>query len=322
VLSRVPCLWYIEGEFYKETEMDNSILLNQILIVFLMLLVGVYAKKTKIIDSALNKGLTALLLNITLPLNIISSFSFDYSKELLVNIIKIFIFGMLIHPISFGIGKLIFMKFNKTEKNILIFSAIFSNCGFMAFPILESIFGKIGVLYGAIFTATFNIYLWTLGVKLFSKGNFKWELKNIMNAGVISIIVGMGMFILSVKLPYPIQRCFEVVGSMTTPLSMIICGVNIGSMSIKSLFTTKSIYALSIVRLIVIPVISSVILKAAGISGVVYSIGILVTAMPVAAMCSVFAERFDGDAQFASQNVFITTILSVITIPVIAFLLI
>jgi malate permease and related proteins len=310
------------GGFYEEAKMDNSILLNQVFIVFLLLLVGVYAKKAKIIDSALNKGLTVFLMNITLPLNIISSFSFDYSRELFINIIIIFVFGILIHPISFIVGKLIFRKFDKNKKDILIFSTIFSNCGFMAFPILESIFGKIGVLYGAIFTATFNIYLWTLGVKLFNRENYKWELKNIMNPGIISIIVGMTFFILSLKLPFAIQRCFEVVGSMTTPLSMIICGVNIGSMNIRNVFSTKSIYALSLTRLIIIPIISFVILKAAGINGTIYGICILVSAMPVAAMCSVFAERFDGDSQFASQNVFITTILSVLTIPIIAILLI
>jgi predicted permease len=300
--------------------MNNLALLNQVLIIFMMMLVGVYCRKRNIVDEKVNKGLTAILLNITLPLNIISAFNFQYSKEMITNMFIIFSFGLLVHPISFFIGKFVYSKFSIEEKNILIFSAVFSNCAFMAFPVLESLYGKIGILYGSAFLAPFNIYLWTLGVMLYEGDGAKFKLKNILNPGLISVAIGIVIFICSIRLPFAVNRCFEMIGSMTTPLSMIITGVIIGGMDVKKIFTRPSIYVSALVRLILIPVICALILRTIGLDEKVYGVCVLVAAMPVAAMATVFAENFGGDAQFASQNVFITTILSLLTIPVLALI--
>lgn len=302
--------------------MNNFTLLNQVIIIFLMMLIGVYARKKKIIDENINKSLTSILLNITMPLNIIAAFNFEYSSEMLENMLIVFIFGMIVHPISFIIGKLVFTKCHKDEKNILIFSVVFSNCAFMAFPVLESLYGKIGILYSSAFLAPFNIYLWSLGVILYEKDGYKFSFKKMINPGIISVIVGIFIFVLSIRLPFALERCIEMVGSMTTPLSMIITGVIIGGMNIKNLFANPSIYGSGLLRLIVIPTISALVLKALGISGIVYGICVLISGMPVAAMATVFAESFKGNSQFASQNVFITTILSLITIPILALIFI
>ena len=299
--------------------MNSFALLNQVLIIFFIMLVGVYAKKRNIINEKMNKDLTIVLLNLSIPLNIIASFNFDYSKEMLLNMLIVLIFGVLLHPVCYFVGKILFFKFKGEDKTILTFSIIFSNCGFMAFPILDSIYGKTGILYGSIFVATFNIYIWSLGVKLFSKDTYTFKIKNIFNPGIVSVFIGFLLFIFSIKLPFPIQRCFELIGATTTPLSMIITGVIVADMNVKKLFTTKSVYYVALIRLLLIPIISSIILKFFGITDIVLGVCVLIAAMPVAAMCTVFAERFDGNYELASQNVFITTILSLITIPLIAF---
>lgn len=299
--------------------MNSFTLLNQVLIIFFIMLVGVYAKKRNIINEKMNKDLTVVLLNLSIPLYIIASFSFDFSKDMLLNIVIVFIFGMLIHPVCYFVGKILFSKSRGEDKTIQIFSIVFSNCGFMAFPILDSIYGKAGILYGSIFVATFNIYIWSLGVKLFSKDTHTFKIKNIFNPGIVSVLIGFLLFMFSIKLPFPVQRCFELVGATTTPLSMIITGVIVADVNIKKLFTTKSVYYLALIRLLLIPIIASVILKFFGVTDIVLGVCVLIAAMPVAAMCTVFAERFDGNSEYASQNVFITTILSLITIPLIAF---
>jgi predicted permease len=284
------------------------------------MVVGVYSRKRNIIDENINKGLTLILMNITLPLNIISAFNFEYSKDMIANMLIIFTFGMLIHPVTFFVAKLIYSKFSKEEKNVLIFSAIFSNCAFMAFPVLESLYGKIGILYGSAFLAPFNIYLWTLGVALYEGEGAKFKLKNILNPGIISVVIGILIFVFSIRLPYAINRCFEMIGSMTTPLSMIITGVIIGGMDIKKIFSRWSIYFGAFVRLILFPVICALILRMFHLDNTTYGVCVLVSAMPVAAMATVLAESYGADAQFASQNVFITTILSLVTIPILALI--
>jgi malate permease and related proteins len=294
---------------------------NQVIIIFLIILIGIYTRKKGIIDSRINKGLIALLLNVTLPMNIVSSFNFKFSLDMLQNMFFVFMFGVLLHPICFLLGKFLFRKHSHSEKNTLIFVTIFSNCGFMAFPLLESIYGRIGILYGSMFLAPFNIFLWTIGVMLFSKEQSRKGLRNVFNPGIASVIIGFMLFIFSISLPYPLQRCFEVVGSMTTPLSMIITGAIIADIEFKVLFSSKSIYHVSFIRLVLIPVLVLVLLTQLGISGTVMGVCVLISAMPAAAMATVLAEKYEGNAIYASQNVFITTLLSLITIPLFVFLI-
>lgn len=302
--------------------MNNLTLFYQVLIIFLLMLIGVYAKKMNLIDNKLNKGLSGILMNITFPLNIIVAFNFTFSKDVILGMLTVIIFGMLIFPISYYLCKLLYLKFPSKEKNIMIFASVFSNSAFMAFPLLESIYGKTGVLYGSMFVIPFNLFLWTLGVHLYSDNNKAMSFKTIINPGAIGVLIGIFLFVLSIKLPYPIQRTFELVGGMTTPIAMIITGVALAELNIKEVFSSKSIYFVSIIRLALVPIITAIILKLCGITGVVYGVCLLVAAMPAASMTTVFAEKYDSDSSFASKNVFITTVLSLFTIPIIAILFI
>lgn len=303
--------------------MFSNIALTQVIILFLIILVGVYAKKRDIISKEANKKLTSLLLEVTAPLLVITSFSFDYSPELLKNAIIVFIFGMLIHGFGALIGMFLYKKYPVKKQQILKFVTTFSNCGFMGFPILLSLYGRIGIFYGSIFLMSFYIYIWSYGVMVFKGKGGGWKniKKAFINPGMIAVYIGLPIFLFSIKLPTPLFSAMEMVGSMTSPLAMLIIGAILADVNFKSIFKGSGTYYASFIRLIVIPLIAFGVLTLLGLKGDILGICIILVAMPAAANSAIFAERLDGDAEYASKVVAVSTLLSVITIPFILTLL-
>ncbi|MDF2523177.1 MAG: transporter [Clostridiales bacterium] len=291
-------------------------IINQVSILFLIMLIGYIAKKCGTISKEFTGGLGVLLMDITLPSMIITSFNQNFSKQKMISIFIVFICAFMIHLVSLIFGRFLFEKYTGSTKTILKFILIFTNCGYMGFPILESIFGKDGVFYGSIYLIAFNLFLWTAGVMLFSEQKEKLDLKKtVSNPGMIAVFLGLIMFLLSIKLPGPIYSSFDLVGKMTTPLSMIVIGSMLADADFKSIFTNGATYYGSLLRLIIMPVIVLVVLKMIGISGVMLGALVISTAAPAGATTAVFAERYGGDEGFASKIVFISTLLSLITLP-------
>jgi predicted permease len=184
--------------------------------------------------------------------------------------------------------------------------------------LLASLFGNIGVLYGSVYIAAFNIFLWTNGVMIFSdtkKLDRNTIKKVLLNPGIVSVVIGILLFIFSLKLPAPVASAVEMVGSMTSPLSMLIIGATIADCELKKLFRGWNLYYITAVRLILIPLLAFVVLKLVGLPDMLLKVCVLVVAMPIATTTAIFAELYDSDSIFASRTVVFSTLLSIITIP-------
>ena len=302
--------------------MDNSQLINQVIVLFIIMAVGFYAKKKKFLNSVADKGLSELLLNITLPFMIITSFNIKYETEMASNAQKILLYSFLIHISLVFISKAIFYKFPTNKQQVFRFITIFSNVGFMGYPVLESIYGGIGVFYAAIFNIPFNILVWTVGVMLFTgEKDFKSMRKALANPALIAVVIGIVLFVFSIKLPISIESSLKIVGSTTTPISMIIVGSMLAEMKFKDAFSNLSVYYAAIVRLLIVPMIIYVTLKILRVDELLINICVILQAMPAAVMAAIIAEKYGGDSLLASQCVFITTIVSGITIPIIILFL-
>jgi malate permease and related proteins len=298
--------------------MSGSIVLNQVVILFLIMLVGFTAKKRNILNEAAGKKLSELLLYITSPFLIITSFQTPFSRDMLWNAGTVFLFSMGAHGFSVLLGKLLYCRYPENTKRVLKFVSIYSNCGFMGFPVLEGLFGKIGIFYGSIYVMAFNIFIWTNGVMIFTgKKDWKMMRKALFNPGIISVFLGMILFLFSLRLPLPVFRAVELVGGMTVPLSMLIIGALLADADIKGFFSGLSVYYGTFVRLLLIPMIALVVLKVIGFPGQLLQICVLLVAMPAAANTAIFAEMYGADSQLASRCIVISTLLSIITIPLI-----
>lgn len=298
------------------------IVFNKIIALFLIILIGVYGTKKHIINDDVNKGLRRILLEITLPLLVINSFSFSFDEGMGRNIITAFIYSILFMILG-GIISFILLKPLKGEKKkILHFANVFSNCGFIGFPIINSIFGAEGVVYTSIFNMVFTIALWTYGVMIFSDKLSKENIKKVLlNPSIIAVYIGIPIMIFNIKLPVALLDTTKIVGDMTAPISMIIVGSILSKVKIKSIFKEASVYYGALIKLIVIPLIIymfKLIIK--DNSNVIDTI-IIIQAMPAAAMTSIFAADFDKEKEYGAIVVFVTTLLSILTIPMIVKLI-
>lgn len=291
---------------------------NQVLILFFIMIIGFIAKKSGIFNSTVNKKLSELLLKVTSPLLVISSFQVDFTQDILMNVLIVSAFAMSAHIVSILLGQVLFRRCDTESCKIMKFAAVYSNCGYMGFPLLASLFGNIGVLYGSVYIAAFNIFLWTNGVMIFSdtkKLDRNTIKKVLLNPGIVSVVIGILLFIFSLKLPAPVASAVEMVGSMTSPLSMLIIGATIADCELKKLFRGWNLYYITAVRLILIPLLAFVVLKLVGLPDMLLKVCVLVVAMPIATTTAIFAELYDSDSIFASRTVVFSTLLSIITIP-------
>ena len=296
--------------------MSNNTLVQQVIVLFLIMLVGFIAKKKDIINSQVSKKFSELLLYITSPFLVITSFNFQFSFDMLNKAIIVFIFSVTIHVFSVILGQFAFYRYPDRVKSVLRFITVFPNCGFMGFPVLESIFGKIGIFYGSIYVMVFNIFLWTYGVMLFSKSSEKTSIKQVLlNPGMISVFIGLIIFLFSIDIPKPIFNALDMVGGMTAPLSMLIVGALLADVDFKKLFSEFAVYYGSFIRLIFIPILTLIVLRFTGMEEELMKICVLLVAMPAAANTAIFAEKYDADALLASRCVAVSTIFSIITMP-------
>lgn len=298
--------------------MEISVVINGVISLFLIMLLGVYGSKRNIITDEVNKGLTEILLKITLPLMIVSSFVFTFDESMKKNINKTFVYAFLTFVIVAIISYLFLIPVKSKKRNILQFANVFSNCGFIGFPIMESIYGFEGVIYTSIFNMYFAIFTWTYGILIFTgKITFKEIKKVLLNPCVIAVYIGVFIMKFNIQIPAVIYSTIKTVGSMTSPLSMIIVGVILSKANIKANLKDWTIYYGSIIKLLVIPILLYLITLIINDNSKVANTMLILSAMPAAAMTSILAENFNEEKEYAAVIVFFTTLISLITFPII-----
>lgn len=302
--------------------MDYNSIFNQILILFILLIVGYTARKINIFDDKVTKGLSDIILKITLPAMIIGSMVGNNNENLAGQFGKILLVSLSVYAITFILAMVLprLIGSRPFEKGVFQFAIMFSNVGFMGYPVTAAVFGEEGVFYAAIFNLPFNLLVFTIGIFfLSSKQGEKSKInpKLLINPGVIAVLIGFLIFSLKIQLPRSITGSLDLLGSVTTPMSMIVIGGLLAKVSINKIFTNFRVYLITIFRLFLVPVIVYFVLRNFVDGIYLFGVPVLLSAMPVAANSAILAEEYKGNAELASQTVFITTLFSVISIPLI-----
>ncbi len=280
-------------------------------------IIGVYGNKKGIITEETQKGLIEILLNITLPLMIVSSFSFSFHESIMNNIIKAFIYSFICFIIAIPLCHMLFKKVkSEGKRRVLQFSSVFSNCGFIGFPIVNMVFGSEGVIYASIFNLFFTIFLWTYGVILYSDSKEKNDIKRILlNPSMISVYIGLPILIFNINIPQIILYPTNMVGSMTTPISMIVIGGVLSKVDFRKMLKDGSIYYGALVKLALLPLTVLILGSILKDNTIVVKTLVLVQAMPVATTTTIFAEKFNMEKEYSAIIVLVTTLISLLTLP-------
>lgn len=294
---------------------------SRVLSIFILIVVGYVARKAKAIDQTLVRGLSGFILNVAIPFTIIVGFDRSIPRSALPDLAKVGLWAILILGGSAVLATLVYRRFPDDKRKVLSYVTVFSNCGFMGFPVAESVFGKIGIMYASIYVIVFQIFIWTYGVNLFQGGGEKGQLKRaLLNSGNVAVVVGMGIWLLPFELPRAAQTSIVTLSQMTTPLSMIVVGATLVDVPLRGLFSGVELWIGTAVRIVIVPLVLYGVMRLFGMEGLPAKVAAFLTAMPAAAQLVIFAERYGANVALASRMVFVSTVLSVITVPVFAML--
>lgn len=304
-----------------------NLVLKSVISLFLIMLVGVYGSKRNIITPEVNKALINILIEIALPFMILASFIFTYDETIKFNVLKTFIYSPIAYIIIAVISAFLLIPIKKDKRTILHFSNIFTNTGYIGFPILNAMYGAEAVIYGSVFNMFFVIFLWTYGIFLFTgsieKDNLKKELLKILfNPSIIAVALGIIIMIFDIVIPELLLNTIKSVGNITGPLSMIIVGATLAKVEFKKSLKDPSIYYGMATRLIIIPLVIYLISILIGDRGIVSNAVIVMSAMPAASMTSILAENYELEAEYAATMVLMTTVFALLTIPFLVNILI
>lgn len=220
--------------------MDFNAIFSQILMLFLILFLGFFVRKREIIDDYTSKKISSLIVNVTAPLLIIDVMSKKPQFELR-DIINILSMAIIVYTVLFLMTIIVpkLLKIEKDNIGVYKFMIMFSNVGFMGFPVVSSIFGAEAVFYAAIFNLPFELLVYTLGVyfvSLNNKDDVKFNFKKIINPCLVAVIFGLFLFTFKLELPLSFAKTVSMVGGLTTPLAMMVIGASLADVTIKKYF--------------------------------------------------------------------------------------
>ncbi len=296
---------------------DNILMVGtQVLILFVLVFVGFLANKLKIFSSNTIKEITNFVLYIVIPCTIVNSYCREFDEKMLSLLLLIIVAAVLSFVVYGVIAALIIHDKDVRRERVLRFGAVFSNAGFMAFPLLEAILGPVGLFYGAAYTSVFNIAIWTYG-KILMGGSIKdITLKSVfVNPGVIGTVIGVFIFVCSVSLPSVVREPIKYMASLNTPLPMLVLGFQLGNakFNIKGFSVCVSLF----MKHFLMPLLMMAAFWCLGITGDVLVAMVISVSAPSATVTSMFAEKFNPEkTSVAASFVSVSMILSIITMPI------
>lgn len=302
----------------------SLLLMNQIIQLFIMIFMGFIIVKAKLLKAEDSKILSVIVLYLIIPCVIINAFQVDYTPQTVKGLLIALAGSVMTQVILLIVVSILGRVFHLNEVEVA--SIYYSNSGNLIVPIVTFILGKEWVLYGCVFMSVQLVFIWTHCKKIISReSTYDWR-KIVLNINMISIAIGIVLFLTRIHLPAIINNTLSAVGSMIGPASMIVTGMLFAGMDFKQIFANKRVYFVSFFRLIIVPVIALFLIKCSQLSKfssngnklmmIVFLAIITPSASTVTQMCQVYGN----DSQYASAINVVTTLLAIVTMPLMVML--
>jgi len=295
----------------------------------LFLVIGWVIGKKGHQSSELTSGLVFFIMRVTLPSIIIISMQRAPTPELLTQGVETLLLSLGFYAITALLGFLLMpiLPVAKHHKGLWQFVALFGNVGFMGFPVMEALFGRESLFFVAIFNLPFNFFIFTYGVYLLRKDQPKrddlpqngWK-EILFSPVILSLFAATALFLGGIRLPDILFQPLELLGNMTSTLSMVTIGIMLSRIPIKSALLRPSLWVLTMVRLVIVPILILVALILLPVSPVSSRVALILTAMPAAANTPILASEHGGKAEAAGQVVLLTSLAVFFTLPLIIML--
>ena len=303
--------------------MDMPVILGQMGMLFILIAVGYLAGKFNVLPVEADKILSRLVLFITLPAKILGSVMRGEVAITGGDAVFFILMTLLAFTISHVIAILgaRLLGGNKQDQGMYGYIAAYGNFGFMGLPVTYAIFGATATLYIALTNLPFTLIIFSVGLILISGQRRKFNFKILLNPALLAIYISLIIFLTGFNTPTVIANATHMVGSITSPAAMLVIGLTLSRIPVKDVFLDWRLYPMAALRLIVIPIITWLILRQIITDDLMLGVLVVISAMPTAAVGAMIAVEYGGNDRLASSGVFLTTLLSGVTVPLIVFLL-
>lgn len=313
------------------------LLLEQMLVLFLIICVGYYCYKRGIITEEVNSKLSAIVVNIANPALILSGGMVEeriQGEELLL--MAVLTVAVYLSLILLGAFLPQLLGVEKKSRGAYRAMTVFGNIGFMGFPIISAVYGQGALLYATPFIIALNVLIYTYGISVMrvksaeknvgeiSSGGKDSEMidmiKKIFNVGVIASIITFAIYLSGIRVPAFVEKTASLLGGMTAPVSMMIIGASLAATNLKSLFLDRRMMLFVLFRLLAVPIVGMALICHFVDNETIRGVCLVMLAAPVASMTTMLARQYDGNYELTAKGVALSTVLSVITMPLIQML--
>lgn len=296
-----------------------TVLLEKMALLIILLALGYLCARLKLVGPEFNKGLSKLVINVFLAGMILSSV-INKKLEMTGGDVA---FGLLMMTLSMliciGIGWLspTLLRIKDGDKGMYRMLSAFMNNGFVGFPLVAAVYGEDTVFFASLSNIPFNLLLYTVGIMLLQKGdkNTKFSIKSVINVPIAATLIAVVIFVFEIPMPKLVDDVADTISAATVPLSMMCVGLSLGSVSLKEALLQPRLYGISLVRLIICPLAVWLVLRLFITNPVILGTIVLLAACPSAIICAILGIQYGRDGVESSEAIFISTMLSMITIP-------
>lgn len=321
-----------EGADRIDSEVLIMVALQQMLVLFIIMMIGFIAYKKNIITDETSKKLSAIVVNISNPALILSSVTGNATVTGAELVETMFVaIGMYVFLIAVAALVPVIIKAPARDRGTYRVMTIFGNVGFMGFPIISSLYGGGALLYASLFLLPYNILIYTYGVWEMCKSSGEGSgavkksgresIKQIFNIGVIFCIIAVVVYALGIKFPAWVNTTVSMLSSTTAPLSMMVIGASFATMNFKKVFLNVRTWVFSALRLLVIPVLGTFLVSLVTDNPSIIGVTMVMLGVPVGSMTAMLAQEYGGDYALSSETVAMTTLLSVVTFPIVSMVM-
>ena len=304
--------------------MDLGIFYTRLGVIILVVALGFLLGRKKILNDKVNYAFVTLLLSVLMPASLFSAFPDSFDPEYFSFFKNGLIAGFVVLASVLLIAKFIFnKKFMPGEfRYSAQFAFIFNNATFLGYPLVSTTFGQDGMMAYLGFIIVFNIALFSYGVWLFERQvNAKLFFRTITNPNILAVLVGAALFIFSLPAPAFMSAAIQNIAGATTPLALICVGYMLSQADLKKVFTKRKLFFTAALQLTLGPLATYLVLTAIGLTGIERTVCVVLQALPTATSLALFAKKYGAADREASELVAISTLISVITLPIVVALI-
>ena len=297
--------------------------LEVMVMLFTMVILGYTACKLGYMGDKFDKKLSSIVVDITCPLLVLSSVMGDEmpDRSLILPLVGVGFLPYII-LLVFGFWVPRFISRNHDDQGMIGFSLMFANVGFIGYPIVASIFGPKAVFYAALLNVPNTFFIFTAGVMLV-KGEYsirQFNPKVLLSPALIGAFIAALLVAFGVHTPEMIARPITMVGNITVPAALMIIGSSMARLPLREIIGSGKVYATSFLRLVIVPLSVYFLFRLCGVNTLINNINTVVIAMPVASFGTMFCMKYGRNPSLMTEATFITTLFSIITIPLITLL--